>query len=115
MKRIKEKLKALTLRSWGVSLDYRLLKLKQVIYGWVNYYKIVDMITLLKELDKIIRIRIRMCIWKAWKTDEDIWAIANTRKGFMNTACGALNSLIQNKTLAARGLVSMGFGRLNYL
>lgn len=129
VKRIKEKLKTLTLRSWGVSLDYRLLKLKQVIYGWVNYYKIADMITILKELDKTIRIRIRMCIWKAWKTvtkryksliklrnllnvkktDEDIWAIANTRKGYMNTACGALNSLIQNKTLAARGLVSMEF------
>ena len=129
VKRIKEKLKALTLRSWGVSLDYRLLKLKQVIYGWVNYYKIADMITLLKELDKTIRTRIRMCIWKAWKTiskryksliklrnflnvkksDKDIWAIANTRKGYMHTACGALTSLIQNKTLTARGLVSMEF------
>ena len=84
---------------------------------------------LLKELDKTIRTRIRMCIWKAWKTvtkryksliklrnllnvkktDEDIWAIANTRKGYMNTACGALNSLIQNKTLARRELVSMEF------
>ena len=70
-----------------------------------------------------------MCIWKAWKTitkrykslnklrnllnvkktDEDIWAIANTSNGYMNTACGALNSLIQNKTLATRGLVSMEF------
>ena len=87
------------------------------------------MIKLLKELDRNIRTRIRMCIWKAWKTiskryksliklrnllnikktDEDIWAIANTRKGYMNTACGALNSLIQNKTLTARGLVSMEF------
>ena len=70
-----------------------------------------------------------MCSWKAWKTiskryksliklrnllnvkktDEDIWAIANTRKGYMHTACNALTSLIQNKTLTRRGLVSMEF------
>ena len=100
-----------------------------MIYGWVNYYKIADMVTLLKELDKTIRTRIRMCIWKTWKTitkryksliklrnllnvkksDEDIWAIANTRKGYIHTAYGALTSLIQNKTLTARGLVSMEF------
>lgn len=82
---------------------------------------------LLKELDQMIRTRIRMCIWKAWKTinkrykslkklrdllkvkktDEDLWAIANTRKGYMHTASRVLCMFIQNKTLAARGLVSM--------
>ena len=82
---------------------------------------------LLKELDVIIRTRLRMCIWKSWKTiskrykalkqlrnllkvnktNEDLWAIANTRKGNMHTATHSLCELIQNKTLAARGLVSM--------
>lgn len=127
VKRIKTKLKELTRRSWSVDLTYRLLKLKQVIIGWVNYYSLADMKVLLKELDAMIRTRIRMCIWKAWKTiskrykslkklrdllkvkktDEDLRAIANTRKGCMHTASYALTSLIQNKTLAARGLVSM--------
>ena len=127
IKRIKVKLKELTKRSWSVSLDIRLFKLKQVIIGWVNYYKLADMKKLLKELDAIIRTRIRMCIWKSWKTiskrykslkrlrdllkvkktDKDLWAIANTRKGFIHTASHALCSLIQNKTLAQRGLVSM--------
>ena len=44
------------------------MKLKQVIIGWVNYYKLADMKLLLKELDVIIRTRLRMCIWKSWKT-----------------------------------------------
>lgn len=127
VKRIKGKLKELTRRSWSVNLTYRLFKLKQVIVGWVNYYSLADMKKLLQELDGMIRTRIRMCIWKAWKTiskrykslkklrnllkvkktDEDLWAIANTRKGYMHTATHALCMFIQNKTLAARGLVSM--------
>ena len=75
----------------------------------------------------MIRTRIRMCKWKSWKTiskrykslkklrdllrvkktNRDLWAIANTRKGYMHTASHALTSLIQNKTLIQRGLVSM--------
>ena len=127
IQRIKTKIKELTKRSWSVKLDVRLVKLKQVIIGWINYYKLADMKSLLKELDVIIRTRIRMCIWKSWKTiskrykslkklrdllrvkknNKDLWAIANTRKGYMHTASHALTSLIQNKTLIQRGLVSM--------
>ena len=127
IKRIKTKLKELTRRNWSVDLTYRLLKLKQVIVGWVNYYSLADMRKLLQELDGMIRTRVRMCIWKAWKTiskrykslkklrnllkvkksNEDLWAIANTRKGYMHTAAHSLCSLIQNKTLTQRGLVSM--------
>lgn len=127
IKRIKTKIKELTKRSWSVDLTYRLLKLKQVIIGWVNYYKLADMKMLVQELDRLIRTRIRMCIRKSWKTiskryralkqlrdllkvnksNEVLWAIANTRKGYMHTASHALTSLIQNKTLIQRGLVSM--------
>ena len=127
IQRIKTKIKELTKRSWSVKLDVRLLKLKQVIIGWVNYYKLADMKVLVQELDRLIRTRIRMCIWKSWKTiskrykslkklrdllrvkknNKDLWAIANTRKGYMHTATHALTSLIQNKTLIQRGLVSM--------
>ena len=65
--RLKEKLKRLTLRSWSVSFDYRLMKLKQLIIGWVNYFRIAQMKTVCGNLDKTIRFRLRMCIWKQWK------------------------------------------------
>ena len=65
--RVKEKLKRLTRRSWSVSFDYRLKKLKQLIIGWVNYFKIAKMRTVCGNLDKNIRFRLRMCIWKQWK------------------------------------------------
>ena len=62
--KLKEKLKRLTLRSWSVSFDYRLMKLKQLIIGWVNYFRIAPMKTVCRNLDKTIRFRLRMCIWK---------------------------------------------------
>ena len=65
--RLKEKLKRLTLRSWSVSFDYRLMKIKQLIIGWVNYFRIAQMKTVCGNLDKTIRFRLRMCIWKQWK------------------------------------------------
>lgn len=37
--KFKRTLKRLTKRSWSVSLDYRLFKIRQVIIGWVNYFK----------------------------------------------------------------------------
>lgn len=126
IKRLKDKLKVLTSRSWSVELGYRLFKLKQVIVGWINYYRLADMKKLMIEMDSFLRRRIRACIWKAWKrirkrfnslkqlikifklkkTTEDAWALANTRKGIMQTS-KSLNSFIINKALAQKGLVSM--------
>lgn len=119
-----------------MDLTYRLLKIKQLIIGWVNYFKLADMKNLLIDMDAFLRRRIRACIWKSWKrikrrfraliqliklfklkkTKEDAWALANTRKGIMQTS-KSLNSFLINKALAIRGLVSMlgyyNFSRIN--
>lgn len=65
--RVLEKVKTLTKRSWGVSNDYKVTKLNEVIRGWTNYFKIGAMITIARKVDKTIRYRMRMCIWKHWK------------------------------------------------
>ena len=65
--KLKYKLKQLTSRRWGVSTSYRLLKLKQLIIGWVNYFRIGQMKSICIKLDAHIRFRLRMCIWKQWK------------------------------------------------
>ncbi len=41
--------------------------LRQTIRGWVNYFKLADAKKCLVEMDKWLRRRIRMCIWKSWK------------------------------------------------
>lgn len=55
-------MKKLTSRSWGVSNEYKVYKLNQLIRGWVNYYKIGSMKGLCERLDGNIRYRLRMCI-----------------------------------------------------
>lgn len=57
IRRLKDKHKALTSRSWSVALDYRLYKLKQVIVGWVNYYRLADMKSLKSKMDSFLRRR----------------------------------------------------------
>src|SRR5699024_1648905 len=37
------KLRQLTKRNWGTSLDYKIIKVKQVIFGCVNDFKIANM------------------------------------------------------------------------
>ena len=69
--KFKKRMKELTCRSWGVSNSYKVTKLNQLIRGWINYFKIGSMKTLCKEMDARIRRRLRMCIWKQWKTPQN--------------------------------------------
>src|SRR5699024_2810411 len=63
-------LKQLTKRNQGISLNKRITKLKQVIYGWVNYFKIAKMKNILVNIDAKLRSRIRVIIWKQWKSNK---------------------------------------------
>lgn len=65
--KLKAKLKSLTGRSNGMGYEQRKMALKLFIRGWVEYYKLAKMKSLLLEIDAWLRRRIRMCIWKAWK------------------------------------------------
>ena len=112
----------LTFYSWGVSNNCKVEKLNQLIRGWINYFKIGSMKTLCKELDSRIRYRLRMCIWKQWKTPQNreknlvkLGINRNTARRVAYTGkriayvCnkGAVNVAISNKRLASFGLISM--------
>ena len=67
IQKFQRKLRKLTKRNWSVRLDFRILKLKQVILGWVNYFRISNMKNAMTGIDKKLRSRIRVIIWKQWK------------------------------------------------
>ena len=69
--KFKKRMKELTRRSWGVSNSYKVMKLNQLIRGWINYFKIGSMKRLCENFYARIRIRLRMCIWKFWKTPQN--------------------------------------------
>ena len=63
----KHRVRKLTGRSWGVSMDYRLRKLGQYLRGWMAYYGISQYYNPIPELDEWLRRRVRMCYWKQWR------------------------------------------------
>lgn len=65
--RIKQKLKAITLRSKSISESERIAKLNTIIRGWVNYFVIAMAKSRMQHLDGTVRNRLRMCKWKQWK------------------------------------------------
>jgi RNA-directed DNA polymerase len=122
LSKFKEKLKELTGRSKGISMENRLKKLRQAILGWVNYFNIADMKRLTKELDGWLRRRIRTVIWKSWKRIKtryanlrkfgmgkiEAWKYANTRKGYWRISNSpVLSTTITNKILEEYGLISI--------
>lgn len=64
----KMRIRQLTARSWGVSMECRLGKLAQYMRGWMGYYAISRTFKEVHRMDHWIRRRIRCCYWKQWKT-----------------------------------------------
>ena len=69
--KFKVQMKKYTSRSWGVGNGYKIGKLNRLIRGWINYFKIGSMKRLCAKMDGQIRYRLRMCIWKHWKTPKN--------------------------------------------
>ena len=65
--KLKDKLRETTGRSNGMSIEGRKTKLNQIIRGWVQYFKLADMKTVMQSIDEWLRRRIRMITWKRWK------------------------------------------------
>ncbi len=64
---LKQKVRRLTNRNWGVSMGYQLFKLRQYLQGWINYFGIANAYQACVELDQWIRRRVRMCYWRQWR------------------------------------------------
>ncbi len=122
LNRLRAKLKELTQRSTGISMESRIEKLNRIIQGWVNYYKLADMGKHCQTTDEGVRRRLRMCYWKQWKkigTRHDnlvrlgipnfkAWEYANTRKGYWHTANShILACTLTNEHFRKLGLLSL--------
>ena len=112
--KFKDKIREITSRSNAMSMEVRYEKLKQVIRGWVNYFKIANMKRIAQNLDEWIRRRLRMCYWKQWKKiktkydnltklgieNNKAWQFANTRKSYWRISNSPiLAKSLNNKTL----------------
>lgn len=100
-------------------MSLRLLKLKQLMTGWVQYFKYANMSKLLGKIDEWTRRRLRAIRWKEWKKpiskyknlkklgvkDWVAWEHANSRKMYWRIA----GSWILTKTLTNQYWKEQGF------
>ena len=120
VQKFERKLKDITSRSNAIGIGEKIIKLNQVIRGWINYFKIADMKKLMIKISEHLRHRLRMCIWKYWKkpmtkykelrklgiTEYNAHMVANTRRGYYWVASTVvLHMAISNKRLKQKGLV----------
>lgn len=67
LSKFKQRVRELTNRNWGVSMQYQLFKVSQYLRGWINYFGIANCYQLCVDLDNWIRRRMRMAYWRQWR------------------------------------------------
>lgn len=99
-KRAKDRLRKITSRRWGVSMQRRIREANRFTVGWTAYFALADTPYPLLELDEWLRRRLRQVRWKEWKRirtkhrnlaatgipDGKAWEWANSRLGYWRIA-----------------------------
>lgn len=120
VRKMKDKIRKLTDRNNGWGNAYRKQKLKEYIQGWINYYALADMKTLMTTVEMWKRRRIRSLYWKQWKKIKTKYRnlkalklpewkaheLSNSRKGCWRMG-EVLNCALTNKVLEKLGYISM--------
>ena len=121
-KNLKLKLKAITRKTTPATFDERIIKLKEVQQGWLQYYRMASIQGKLKDVDGWVRNRLRCCIWKQWKKPErrrknlirlgvdleHAYSHSRSRMGTWAVACSPiLKTTITVEGLQQRGCESM--------
>lgn len=121
-KRLKAIVRQLTKRNRGVKLEQVIENLNQKFDGWINYFKIVETPSRLRDLDSWIRRKLRCYRLKQRKrcypivkflislgvTSENAWNIGKSSKGWWRLShTGAVNIAMSKAWFERHGLISL--------
>ena len=124
-KRLYSKCRAVLIRRKAVAvpLSVTFKRVNEIVRGWINYFRISSMKMFMKEFGQWLRHKIRAIILKQWKkplriyknlmymnkkqrcgfSHEDIFKVANSRKGLYARANGdVVNYILSPKILAIK-------------
>jgi hypothetical protein len=65
--RFKHRIREITGRSRGISMERRLSERRSFVRGWMGYNGLASQLKLFASLEQWIRRRIRCCYWKRWR------------------------------------------------
>jgi RNA-directed DNA polymerase len=122
IQRFKTRIKELTGRSRGISMERRLTELRRYVRGWMGYFALAAQLKLFDHFDQWIRRRIRLCYWKRWRhvrtRIRELIALGvqrrqairhgKSRKGYWRMAKSIASGVgLTNAWLQAQGLLSL--------
>ena len=67
VKRLKGKVKTLMRMGRGRSLAHTIERLKPLLRGWFNYFRLAEVKNIFEELDGWLRRKLRCLLWRQWK------------------------------------------------
>src|SRR6266403_164781 len=68
LERFKQRIRKVTLRAKGVSLETTIAELASYLRGWRSYFGFCETPYVLIQLTRWVRLRLRAAIWRQWKT-----------------------------------------------
>ena len=122
IERFKARVRELTHRAWGISLEERLKVLSRYLQGWMTYFRLTEAPTVLRDLDSWIARRVRACVWVRWKRartrirklrslgvrEDRVWMTAMCRRGPWYVAGGTvLHAALSGRWLGEQGLIKL--------
>jgi len=122
VQQFKRRIRKITGRSRGISMERRLSELRSFLRGWMGYFGLASQLKLFDRLDQWLRRRIRMCYWKQWrrprKRRRELIRLgvprrqairhARSRKGYWHMAKTTASGVgLNNAWLQGQGLLSM--------
>ena len=79
IQRFKRRVRTLTRRTRGVSIEQMVGELSRYLRGWLGYYGFCQTPSVLRNLESWVRRRLRCCMWKQWKRGRRRYAALRKR------------------------------------
>lgn len=121
LRRVWVTLRHLTRRSRSRRMSGRIYAVNEYLRGWIGYFALAETPSVVEELDKWVRRRLRLCLWRQWRRvrtryrelrklgvpERNVRVLANTRCGPWRIAGGALNRFLDAAFWRQQGLESV--------
>jgi group II intron reverse transcriptase/maturase len=121
VERFKVRVREMTDRRNGWSMEKRIRALSVYFRGWMQYFRLARTPTVYRELDGWVLRRLRLCQWKQWKrcrtrlrelralklSERLCRQFAFSRKGSWRMAAGPMNSAMPHRYWTARGFAGL--------
>lgn len=70
IEKLKDKIRSISKRNRGISLERLICELNLILRGWINYFARANMVRTIEDLGHWIRRKIRQYAYKLWKTSK---------------------------------------------